>query len=182
MDLSSLEMLASSHNVQSTLIGNVLSCFYKDIYLPDSLSNEEESNGHFTYKINLKPDLESPVKNKAAIYFDNNLPVITNEAVIRSVIDYDADGYISSDDCDDMNAAIHPGAEEIENNGVDEDCNGLDKVTVSDYEGSNGAAECNDGIDNDNDGLVDCADPGCGTFDNCILQCGAQAPALKKGN
>ena len=36
-------------------------------------------------------------------------------------VDADGDGYSSSEDCDDSNAAIHPGAEE-RCNGVDDDC------------------------------------------------------------
>ncbi|MCA9532216.1 MAG: hypothetical protein KC593_01005 [Myxococcales bacterium] len=32
----------------------------------------------------------------------------------------------------------------------------------------NGAADCLDGVDNDRDGLIDCADPGCGAAANCV--------------
>jgi len=37
---------------------------------------------------------------------------------------------------------------------------------------------CGDGMDNDNDGLIDCADPGCSTFPACIDACNAIAPVL----
>ena len=44
--------------------------------------------------------------------------------------DLDGDGYIgptfSGPDCNDANAAIHPGATDVPHNGVDEDCSGKD--------------------------------------------------------
>ena len=40
---------------------------------------------------------------------------------------------------------------------------------------------CTDGIDNDDDGLVDCQDPGCSQIPTCLASCSAQAPTITKG-
>lgn len=37
---------------------------------------------------------------------------------------------------------------------------------------------CSDGIDNDDDGLVDCQDPGCSQSSTCLSSCDAQAPTI----
>lgn len=48
--------------------------------------------------------------------------------------DLDMDGFNSSVDCDDMDASIYPGAPEIANNGIDEDCDGEDLIVAVENE------------------------------------------------
>jgi hypothetical protein len=101
------------------------------------------------------------------------------------VIDGDADGkkpFIEKGDCNDKDAAIHPGATEVTDDKKDNDCDGLAdedgqnapntvETTDSDGDGQSvaqgdcddtnmavkkGAAEiCGDGLDNDCDGVAD---------------------------
>ncbi|MEN0062476.1 MAG: putative metal-binding motif-containing protein [Myxococcota bacterium] len=54
----------------------------------------------------------------ALVVFGCSSPVVPGE------FDYDNDGFVTSRDCDDMNSAIFPGADEF-CDGVDSDCDGV---------------------------------------------------------
>ena len=59
--------------------------------------------------------------------------------------DADGDGYDATKDCDEADAARHPGAREIADNGVDEDCDGADAVNLDrDGDGIPRPADCDD--------------------------------------
>ncbi|MFT7521971.1 MAG: hypothetical protein ACI9MC_004123, partial [Kiritimatiellia bacterium] len=60
-----------------------------------------------------------------------------------------------STDCDDTEPDVHPGAQET-CDGSDEDCDGEE-----DEGGVCGETQCDDGVDDDEDGLTDCDDPDC---------------------
>ncbi|MEO7767503.1 MAG: hypothetical protein ABIS01_08760, partial [Ferruginibacter sp.] len=81
LDLNSLEIISASHPYTFSLKGNVASWDFKKILLPDSTIDEVGSHGFILFKV--KPTAGLAVgdefTNKAAIYFDYNLPVITNQ-------------------------------------------------------------------------------------------------------
>ncbi|HUR30356.1 MAG TPA: PA domain-containing protein [Saprospiraceae bacterium] len=81
-DISSLELGASSHDYAFRLLeSNVLEFKFINILLPDSNINEAASHGFFTYQLkqNEQLDLGTVIPNSAAIYFDYNEAVMTNE-------------------------------------------------------------------------------------------------------
>lgn len=84
LSINSMRVIGNSHNVITELLpGSILEFRFNNIMLPDSISNEPESHGYVIYEI--MPDSSAAfgtqIKNKAAIYFDFNLPIITNEVV-----------------------------------------------------------------------------------------------------
>lgn len=89
----------------------------------------------------------------------NNGPVDLQEDTAEEVEvlgDIDGDGY-GDNDCDDNDASIHPNAEEIANDDIDQDCNGADLKTV-----------CEDTCDYSDDG--ECDDGGTNaTYELCEL-------------
>jgi len=64
------------------------------------------------------------------LFFIAHHPVYGAELhAFKEIEDLDADGFLSTEDCDDENPNIYPGAEDIPGNGIDEDCDGIDLLS-----------------------------------------------------
>ncbi|MCI4666834.1 MAG: T9SS type A sorting domain-containing protein [Bacteroidia bacterium] len=84
LDITTLNPLfATDDFVASVKPGRVLEFFFEDIYLPDSVSDPIGSIGEINFSIQHVASIPkgSQIRNKAAIYFDFNEPIITNEVL-----------------------------------------------------------------------------------------------------
>lgn len=69
--------------------------------------------------------------NNGDIWVTNRLGKIYQLINMINVEDNDNDGFASGIDCNDNDPAINPGAYDIANNGIDENCDGIDNVFIS---------------------------------------------------
>ena len=109
LDPNSITDVSSSHSMNysltQTITGkSVLVFSFDNIYLPDSASDPQGSNGFVVFKISPKANipLGTQVSNKAGIYFDYNPVVITNTVTIT----YDKTTSISG--LSDLNVKVYP--------------------------------------------------------------------------
>ena len=83
-DFNTFDFIAASHPVQIsyTAATSKLSFLFNNILLPDSNTNEPQSHGYILYRIKPRSTLVlgDSVLNQVGIYFDYNLPIITNVA------------------------------------------------------------------------------------------------------
>lgn len=84
LDWSTLDVVATSHPYEMQVRnGNAISWKFNNIQLPHAEVNEPESHGYILYRVKPKAawKVGEAIHNTAAIYFDYNLPVVTNDAV-----------------------------------------------------------------------------------------------------
>ncbi len=85
LDIQSIEVLSTSHELSDVMTqGDKVSFAFQNIFLPDSVADLEGSQGYINFKIDVLDDLSlgTVIENDAAIFFDFNPPIITNNAFV----------------------------------------------------------------------------------------------------
>ncbi|MBX2891891.1 MAG: T9SS type A sorting domain-containing protein [Saprospiraceae bacterium] len=87
LNLATIRNITASHDLKVSIEGDndVLVFKFPNINLPDSTADYANSIGSIQYEIDLMPNLPvgTEVLKQAAIYFDFNSPIITNENVLK---------------------------------------------------------------------------------------------------
>ncbi len=150
-----------------------------DGQIDEGLSTDADGDGHSTPGscTGTRDDCDDgdpnrfPGNSEVCDGVDNNCDGQIDEGLAT---DADGDGHTTpgsctgtKDDCDDSSASVFPGAPEIANNGIDEDCDGSDLIDLSllDQDGDGftpAGGDCDDTdpalnpVDNDGDGFSTC--------------------------
>ena len=101
-----------------------------------TFSNPDGGGGSGTpyleYSVNalpqgLAPGQETPIKN--AVFTNGAQYRFNFSTTVFAELDKDGDGFTPAQgDCDDNNASVHPNAQDIPSNGIDENCDGADSI------------------------------------------------------
>ncbi len=89
LDWTTFQPISSSHDYRIEIVdGELINYYFDNINLPFETADPEGSNGYITYKIKPKPTVQigDSFENTAYIYFDFNLPILTN-TVVTTVVD-----------------------------------------------------------------------------------------------
>jgi hypothetical protein len=97
LDLTTLEILGSSHPFNFLLTGNEAVWHFENINLPPKSQDEAGSIGFFTFRIKPKTTVAvgEEIINRSGIYFDFNPPIITNVVKTKVVQDMEAPQIVS---------------------------------------------------------------------------------------
>jgi len=89
LDWTTFQPTSSSHDYRIEIVdGEQINYYFDNINLPFETADPEGSNGYITYKIKPKSSVQigDTFENTAYIYFDFNLPIMTN-TVVTTVVD-----------------------------------------------------------------------------------------------
>ncbi len=108
LDISTFQLMGASHNVSVSSYNKVVKFLFNNIHLPDSTTDEANSKGFVQFRISSTSEayVGDIIRNSANIYFDNNPPIITPDAInayYKPVIIIDTIAFICEGDTVNFN-------------------------------------------------------------------------------
>ena len=97
MVLSSIQMLASSHQFWMEFVSpNIIKWHFDDIELTPPAFDVIKSKGYLKFRIQINghPPIGTQLSNTASIFFDKNLPIVTNTTINTIYLDMPVDSDI----------------------------------------------------------------------------------------
>lgn len=85
LNLNSLRFISSSHNFIPLFENRMLTINFNNILLPHTAQDKLNSHGYIKYRIKINDVVSdgTDIPNTASIYFDYNLPIITNTSIVQ---------------------------------------------------------------------------------------------------
>jgi len=135
LDIETLEIVSSSHRMNTLINGDIVEFVFADIYLP---FNDEDNDGNVIFKVKTKEDLllGDVIENTAAIYFDYNFLIITNTTITTVAITSSTDDGLSSLE---FQIFPNPSSQEVFVTSVKE----ILKLEISNFNGQLLTTKCN---------------------------------------
>jgi len=139
LDFTTCRFVAASHPVSTFRLmpGGLLEIIFEQIMLPDSNTNESSSHGFVTFAIQRKKAFDPfyTLRNEAAIYFDFNEPILTNQ-VTTPIITKDVSTHTPLFEAQRENLLISPNpAQQIFTISTVESIKGVGLLTIQNISG-----------------------------------------------
>ncbi len=165
-DQAQTDLMALPNSVRGAAFKNNEDKFRYVIWAETTMDKSEVAYAEYTFpesfnlltlhKTNWSHSIDGEIDNVSSeTIILSGEPVFLVPDKFKTFIDLDGDGFTSDEDCDDNNPESNPGAVEIPNNDIDENCDGIVLIIDDDNDGYNSDEDCDDNNTASNPGATE---------------------------